>query len=625
MTKLHGEKFDMIGRNTPCSCQSGKKHKKCCGTNEGTERLNDELDQAMQKILQDFFENNPRPSEQKALLAWKDKNEDLLVPLYGKEKSGSIIGDIYFFLERVDIWNSFINRKILKEERHQIRNILEGWLNPVFLVGKILSVTNYQAQIQDVLSENVLQIDVNESFPVESGNVAIGFYLPDTRHSDRLMVLNSVTVAVEVKEETIQKLSDMYGSSEIDTVQEFYRENIMTLYQLFSNGLSASNTVSSEVIATVNALEQFLIDEDLKSDELIEGFFHFLELQSDVPKAAIAGAIQFGIDYKLLKFEWSKEKIADYFAVDSTEINLFAENLRAFYSEASTHEDEKEATYAFEVGTDPKTNEYQNWQLLMHLKNLTITSDTVLKRHMDYYHGEPYVPKSKTEEAQLLAYEAYAIKTDILRAEKAQAVHHLHSRIVDEFLLAADAEMNNDEREKLIKQAIASGKVDFEPDMDVAWLYVPNRPYLRALFLLGIQYWQQGRFEEAFKEFYKLLQLNPGDHQGVRYLAMSTLIALDKLDEADSIINHYEDQQTDNAFYAWFKWLIQLKKTNLLSSATQQAFIEAVDKNPYVKKHVEKRPKANPYPKSIILSPRSPEEAKLIWTFLEPGFKPVTY
>ncbi|WP_019415048.1 SEC-C metal-binding domain-containing protein [Paenisporosarcina sp. TG20] len=619
MTKIDGEKFGIIGRNSLCSCQSGKKYKKCCGTKEGTDRFNDELDQAMQKVLQDFFENNPHPSEQKALLAWKDKNEDLLVPLYGKEKSGSIIGDIFFFLERVDIWNSFINRKILKEERYKIRKILEGWLNPVFLVGKILSVTNYQAQIQDLLSENVLQIDVNESFPVESGNVAIGFYLPDIIHSDRLMVLNSVTVAVEVKEEAIQKLSDMYRSSEIDTVQGFYRENIITLYQLFSTGLSASHYVSSEVIEAVNALEQFLIEEDLKSDELIEGFFHYLELQPNVPNAAIAGAVQFGIDYKLLKFEWSKEKIADYFTEDSTEINMFAENLRAFYSEALTNEDEKEATYAFEVGTDPKTNEYQNWQLLMHLKNLTITSDIVLKRHMDYYHGEPYVPKSKTEEAQLLAYEAYANKTEGLRAEKSQKVHQLHSRIVDEFLLAADVESNNNEREKLLIQAIANGKADFEPDMDVAWLYVPNRPYLRALFLLGIHYWQQGRLEEAFKEFYRLLQLNPGDHQGVRYVAMSTLIALGRLQEADSIINHYEDQQTDNAFYAWFKWLIQMKKTNLLSSATQEAFLEAVDKNPYVKKLVDKRPKANPYPKSIILSPRSPEEAKLIWTFLEPG------
>lgn len=620
MTRLHGEQSDLFGRNDPCPCGSGKKNKKCCSRNQATERLNEELILTIRTVLQEFFDNHPSSSEQKELLVWKDNTEDLLVPLYGEDKSGSIIGDIYFFLERVDIWNSFIERQVIKEERLQLRQILEGWVNPAFLVGEILSVAGYRAQMRDLLSEDVYEIDVNDSFPVEAGNVAIGFYLPFILGGDRiLMALNSVTLAIDVKKEPIQKLRDMSRSSEAETVQEFYKRNILTVYQIFSSGLRSNEQVSNEVLEVVNALEQFMIEEDLKSDDLMEGFFHFLELQPTVPKAAIAGAVQFGIEQKLLKLEWTEVEIAEHFSVEPDVIRQFAEDFRAFYNEVMADDQEKEASYAFEVGSNPKANEFQNWQLLMHLKNVTITSDTSLKRQMEYYHGEPYVPKSKDEEAQLCAYETFAASTNELRAKKLESMNQFDCHIADRYLLAADSELDEKVRETLLKDAINSGKEDFEPDMDVAWLYVPNRPYLRAVFLLGIHYWEQKCFKEAFDEFYRLLQLNPGDHQGVRYLAVSALIALVRLEEAESLISHYEEKHTDNAFYSWFKWLIQ-RKRSLLSSATQDAFMEAIDKNPYVKKYVENHPVADPYPKSTVITPRSPEEAKLIWTFLAPGY-----
>src|SRR5690606_24184575 len=125
----------------------------------------------------------------------------------------------------------------------------------------------------------------------------LGFYLPDMRVGEHfLMVLNSVTAAADASPETIGKLKDMYRSSETETVQAFYKQNLIAIYQMFSSGLRGTHEVSKDVLETVQKLEHFLIEEDLKSDELIEVLFHYLEPLPEVPAAALGGAVQFGIN-----------------------------------------------------------------------------------------------------------------------------------------------------------------------------------------------------------------------------------------------------------------------------------------------------------------------------------------
>lgn len=52
----------------------------------------------------------------------------------------------------------------------------------------------------------------------------------------------------------------------------------------------------------------------------------------------------------------------------------------------------------------------------------------------------------------------------------------------------------------------------------IVWGRLENRPYLRALGNLAISLSRQGRCEEAVELWEKLLELNPGDNQGVRFL-----------------------------------------------------------------------------------------------------------
>ncbi|WP_391207800.1 tetratricopeptide repeat protein [Psychrobacillus sp. L4] len=51
-----------------------------------------------------------------------------------------------------------------------------------------------------------------------------------------------------------------------------------------------------------------------------------------------------------------------------------------------------------------------------------------------------------------------------------------------------------------------------------------NRPYLSALFAYGVWEFELGQYQTANTYFRKLLELNPNDNQGVRYLEISTLM-----------------------------------------------------------------------------------------------------
>lgn len=53
------------------------------------------------------------------------------------------------------------------------------------------------------------------------------------------------------------------------------------------------------------------------------------------------------------------------------------------------------------------------------------------------------------------------------------------------------------------------------------WRHLDNRPYLRCLEGFGLCLWRMSRFNEAITTFERLLWLNPGDHQGIRFLLES--------------------------------------------------------------------------------------------------------
>jgi tetratricopeptide (TPR) repeat protein len=81
-----------------------------------------------------------------------------------------------------------------------------------------------------------------------------------------------------------------------------------------------------------------------------------------------------------------------------------------------------------------------------------------------------------------------------------------------------------------------------------SWLDVDSRPFMRALHGRGLCLWRLGRVDEARQVFAWMMELNPNDNQGVRFL-------LHDLDEGlsweEGIAREEEEEQTRQAEAFW--------------------------------------------------------------------------
>ena len=78
------------------------------------------------------------------------------------------------------------------------------------------------------------------------------------------------------------------------------------------------------------------------------------------------------------------------------------------------------------------------------------------------------------------------------------------------------------------------------------WADTETRPYLRALYGRAMAEWQQGRFEQTAADLKRILQLNPTDNQGVRFLI--PLVYLLAEDEVSTLrtLEKYEREYPDD-------------------------------------------------------------------------------
>jgi tetratricopeptide (TPR) repeat protein len=129
---------------------------------------------------------------------------------------------------------------------------------------------------------------------------------------------------------------------------------------------------------------------------------------------------------------------------------------------------------------------------------------------------------------------------------------------------------------------------------------------MRARAALADALHRAGRVESASAEVDAMLELNPGDNQGLRYRQIACHLALGKLDEARVLFTRYSDEFDFNTVFAWAKVLERFLSGELAMAA--KAVAAAQKQNPasqaYVLGH-RKAPKNTPG----HYSPGSKEEA----------------
>jgi tetratricopeptide (TPR) repeat protein len=81
------------------------------------------------------------------------------------------------------------------------------------------------------------------------------------------------------------------------------------------------------------------------------------------------------------------------------------------------------------------------------------------------------------------------------------------------------------------------------------WGLLETRPYMRARQRLAELLMQAGRGDEGLVEYEALLELNPGDNQGIRYLLLGEYLVAGRLERATKLLNAYDDDA--GAVFTW--------------------------------------------------------------------------
>jgi len=122
------------------------------------------------------------------------------------------------------------------------------------------------------------------------------------------------------------------------------------------------------------------------------------------------------------------------------------------------------------------------------------------------------------------------------------------------------------------------GKQFFKENAGHFWGILETRPYMRARAFLAECLAEEGRRQEAIAHYEALLELNPGDNQGLRYGLMGLYLEAGRLDGAAALFSQFEDEGS-----SMFKWARVLERFMADDEAgATAALAEARQANPHV-------------------------------------------
>lgn len=142
------------------------------------------------------------------------------------------------------------------------------------------------------------------------------------------------------------------------------------------------------------------------------------------------------------------------------------------------------------------------------------------------------------------------------------------------------------------------------------WLFLDNRPFLRAYHGLALEILERGEVEKALEAFLRLLAWNPNDNQGVRALAVDCYFRLNQPEGVLEICELFPDDGMEGVLFGRPLALYQVGEIE----RAREALVLAVDNLPLVAQELVKE--RHRKPKGLRLDRValwSPEQAYLYW------------
>ncbi len=208
---------------------------------------------------------------------------------------------------------------------------------------------------------------------------------------------------------------------------------------------------------------------------------------------------------------------------------------------------------------------------------------------------------SPAEQAQEIVFQAFESRSSKKRIELAKKAIGVDPDCVDALiLLAEETGKTRRSRIELYRKAVAAGErslgAEFiEENTGYFWGMHETRPYMRALEGLAANLRADGELLESLATYRKMLILNPGDNQGVRYTALYLLIETDQDGSAEELYESYSEDD-GSAWWRFGRALLNFRKSGD-TPTTRASLRDAIKYNPFVPQYlleIKQRPPTPP-------------------------------
>jgi tetratricopeptide (TPR) repeat protein len=198
---------------------------------------------------------------------------------------------------------------------------------------------------------------------------------------------------------------------------------------------------------------------------------------------------------------------------------------------------------------------------------------------------EPHKEISKKQQAQEILFDAQEEASAQKRIELAQKALTLYPHSPDAYNIIAESTPGTNlvEQMNLFKQGMLVGEKDlgqafFEENKGHFWGIIETRPFMRSKSGYANCLWALGETGKAVKQFEKMIELNPNDNQGIRYLLITLYIELPNYNKALRLLETYEE---DDAHARYSRVLIEFGK-NGITDELGHLLKNAKKQNPHV-------------------------------------------
>ncbi|WP_143759293.1 hypothetical protein [Sporosarcina newyorkensis] len=613
----------MIGNKEKCPCGSEKIVLDCCGRTDGPGK--NQIQEELKTVLNNYYETSLSPAEVRELEGLLAEWRQHLGEWMEEKELVTNVSDYYFFIVRKDLWRRHIVKALNRTQNKAVRTILKSWQNAFITFAEVTSSDEQVYRMKEILGDGEYLLAREHGEP-EDVRAVLAIVLDEWRNGERwVMPISAIAVNKHMSKELITKVQKLAEVSDEKNSFDFFKNSLMNIYEVVCQ-LDAQTMmeVAEQNFTPLQREVIEVLDAKLEDEELYPGAYemllslmayYFTEKQPKFrkPEVLAAAAFQLAVEVNMMAKPYTQAEVGKLFGVAVSSFRKHTDALLEKIDELETMMQEDDTSVAYYVGTDPRPTEQTNWHVHMLSTKHEFATMEEAQAHIQQAIQQPFEPENLQQEAQMLCYMAYAAETAEQRYDFARQAYGADPTNVDALLLQAEMTDSNEEQEKFLKQAVFSGEKQFDDRAEDAWALATNRPYLRALLSYGVWLYDRERYMESSELFLRILTLDLHDHQGARYLAISSLIHQDEIGQAEEVLKASEEVSEGDAVYLYLAWLIEMEKSQGNSEQSAELFKRAEQANPYVSALIHTSADKISYPRSADVKPGSPEEAQYIW------------